>query len=188
VRVFAALPLPPPVVAAIGSSFSELRTLFPRLRWTRAEGLHFTLHFFGELPDQSVDALRRVMDDPDLARPAIRARLGPVGQFPARGSPRVIWVGIGKGQEAMSAYSRLFEEKIAPLGFAPDPRGFTPHVTIARAADIRLDDGWGAGVAMPAEDFLLDECVLYQSILGRGGAEYRALKSIELQKDRDESR
>ena len=181
-RVFSALPLPPAAIAGIESSFSSLRQLYPRLRWVGAQGLHVTLHFFGELPDASVAAVRRVLEDPALQRLPIPARLGKVGQFPARGSPRVIWVGLEKGQEEMEAYWRLFEEKIAPLGFAPDERGFTPHVTIARAGSVALESGWGAGTVIPSEDFFVRECVLFQSVLGRGAAEYVPLKRIAFEK------
>jgi RNA 2',3'-cyclic 3'-phosphodiesterase len=183
VRVFSALPLPPVAVAGIDSSFSTMRQLYPRLRWTGPQGLHVTLHFFGEIPDASVDAVRRVLDDPALRRPPIPARLGKVGQFPPRGSPRVIWVGIEEGKEAMRAYWSLFEEKIAPLGFAPDPRGFTPHVTVARAGSVLLENGWGSTVAVSAADFLVQECVLFQSVLGKGGAEYVPLERLTFQKE-----
>jgi 2'-5' RNA ligase len=183
VRVFAALPLPPAVIAGLESSFSPSRQLYPRLRWTGIQGLHVTLHFFGELPDASVDTVRRVMEDPSLRGQPGPARLGKVGQFPARGSPRVIWVGFEKGQEEMGAYGRLFEEKIAPLGFVPDERGFTPHVTIARAGSVSLENGWGAATVVPSDDFFVQECVLFQSILGRGGAEYVPLARIPFERE-----
>ena len=170
-RVFSALPLASVAVSGIETAFSSMRQLYPRLRWAGSQGLHFTLHFFGELPDESVDAVRRVLDDPALYRPPIPARLGSVGQFPPRGSPRVIWVGVEKGEAEMREYWKLFEDKVAPLGFAADARGFTPHVTIARAGSVPLESGWLEGIAVPSVDFLLEECVLFQSLLGRGGAQ-----------------
>jgi RNA 2',3'-cyclic 3'-phosphodiesterase len=182
VRVFSALPLPPNAVASIESAFSGMRRLYPRLRWSGSQGLHVTLHFFGELPEESAEAVRRVLDDPALRRPPIPARLGSVGQFPPRGSPRVIWVGVDKGEDEMRKYWKLFEDRIAPLGFAPDARGFTPHVTVARAGSIPLESGWSDGIAVPAVDFLLEECVLFQSLLGKGGAQYVPLKRIAFEK------
>jgi 2'-5' RNA ligase len=92
-------------------------------------------------------------------------------------------VGIDRGEEEMRSYGKLFEEKIAPLGFLPDARGFTPHVTIARSGSVLLESGWGAGIAIPPVDFLLQECVLFQSVLGRGGAEYVPLQRIAFGKE-----
>jgi RNA 2',3'-cyclic 3'-phosphodiesterase len=182
VRVFSALPLPPEAVAGIVSAFSGMRGLYPRLRWVGAQGFHITLHFFGEITEDRVNAVRRVLEDPELRRPPIPARLGSAGQFPPRGSPRVIWVGVEKGEREMRDYWRLFEEKIALSGFAADARGFTPHVTIARTGSTSIDSGWGAGIAVPAIDFLLGECILFQSVLGRGAVEYFSLKRILFEK------
>jgi hypothetical protein len=35
---------------------------------------------------------------------------------------------------------------------------------------------------MPGTDFLMEECVLFQSILGRAGAQYVPLKRITLER------
>jgi RNA 2',3'-cyclic 3'-phosphodiesterase len=181
VRVFSALPLPAPTIDHIVSSFSPTRQLYPRLRWVGAQGLHVTLHFFGEIPDASVETVKQALDHPSLRRPPIRARLGKVGRFPPGGSPRVIWVGIGQGEDEMRAYWKVFEERIAPLGYVADARGFNAHITVARAGSLALEDGWGSRINVPAEEFLVRECVLFQSILGRDGAVYVPLKRIAFQ-------
>jgi RNA 2',3'-cyclic 3'-phosphodiesterase len=149
-----------------------------------AKGLHMTVHFFGDLGDDAVSSLRGLFDgDADLRRPRVPARLGPLGQFPPRGTPRVIWAGLARGGEELAGYAALFEAKIAPLGWSPDPRGFTPHVTVARAGEAGLPGGWDAGADVPAVDFFVEECVLFQSILGRGGPEYLPLARIPFGKE-----
>jgi 2'-5' RNA ligase len=162
VRVFAALPLP-----AAG------------LRWVSAGGFHMTLHFFGEVTDAGVAALLQVCDDPELRAPAIPMRLGKIGQFPPRGNPRVLWVGLEHGEAEARAYWSLFEKKISPLGWSPDERGFSAHITVARAGRSAIT-GWDAVVEIPGTDFLMEECVLFQSILGQAGAQYVPLKKISL--------
>jgi 2'-5' RNA ligase len=140
-----------------------------------------TLHFFGDVPEEGVAALQQVFDDPDLRVPAIPTRLGKIGQFPPRGNPRVLWVGLERGKAEMSAYWSLFEKKISPLGWTPDERGFSAHITIARAGRSAAAV-WNADSEMPGNDFLLQECVLFQSILGRAGAQYVPLKRITLER------
>ena len=83
----------------------------------------------------------------------------------------MLWVGLERGGEEMRSYWDLFEQAILPLGWAPDTRGFTPHVTVARAGSVPLDGSFMSSVAIPGLDFLVEECVLFQSILGRAGAQ-----------------
>lgn len=180
-RVFAALPLPSAVVSSLDSVLAPARRAFPGLRWVSAGGFHVTLHFFGEVSEAGVAALHRVFDDPDLQVPAIPARLGKIGQFPPRGNPRVLWVGLERGEPEMRAYWSLFEKKISPLGWTPDERGFSAHITVARAGKSAIAGG-DTIVEIPGTDFFVEECVLFQSILGRDGAQYVPLKKISLER------
>jgi len=180
VRVFAALPLPLDVAGPLDSALAPARLACPGLRWVSPAGFHVTLHFFGEVPEAGVTALQQVFDDAELRVPAIPVRLGRIGQFPPRGNPRVLWVGLERGEAEIRAYWSLFEKKISPLGWTPEERGFSAHITIARAG--REAVGWNAGLEMPRTDFLMEECVLFQSILGRARAQYVPLKKITLEK------
>jgi 2'-5' RNA ligase len=183
VRVFAALPLPQAAAADLAAAIEPLRRAHPRLRWVSPDGFHLTVHFFGELDDRAVAALKTVLSDPSLRVPAIAARLGRLGQFPERGAPRVIHAALEKGADEARAFHDLFHRLVAPLGYLPDRRGFSPHVTLARVASDALAQahapaqGWEAGVQTPRGEFVIGECVLYQSLLGPAGARYSALGS-----------
>jgi RNA 2',3'-cyclic 3'-phosphodiesterase len=189
-RVFAALPLPPRTSAALMEAFSAARTLAPRARWVNSEGMHLTPQFFGEIPDGEVNGFGPLFDDPELRRPAIVTQLGPVGFFPASGNPRVLWVGLRKGVEEMQEFHGVFTGKLEQLrqpggplrGWLPDGRGFTPHVTIARSGAAPLSAHWAEVVQVPTEEFLVTECVLFQSVLGNGPARYVPLRTMSFQK------
>ena len=188
-RIFAALPLPPQVSSAIATAFAEARALAPKTRWVDPRGMHLTLHFFGDLPDESVTGFASLFDDPGLRRPAITARLGHVGFFPASGAPRVLWVGLAKGVPEMTDFHRAFTAKLDQLrgpggplgGWTPDRRGFAPHVTVARSGSAPISPHWADVVKLPAEDFLVTECVLFQSVLGEGRARYVPLRTVAFQ-------
>jgi 2'-5' RNA ligase len=174
-RVFAALPLPQAVRSAVESLIATLRGRYPRLRCVRPEGLHLTLHFFGELEEQAVADLKALWNDPRMIRPAITAAFGSLGQFPPGGTPRVIWLGVEKGREKLAEFSAAFQSLIHPLGYREAPRGFAPHLTIARNNGERIDGEWIRKTAIPVSDFLFSECVLFRSILKPDGADYSAL-------------
>ena len=174
-RVFAALPLPGPAVRALDSALEPLRRAHPRLRWVPPGTYHVTLHFFGELGGEAVAQVKSVFADPALRIPPITARFGAVGRFPERGAPRVVHVAIGEGAEAAQAYYDRLHAMIAPLGYRPESRGFTPHITLARCPREPLPGGWEPSIVLTSEQFLIGECVLYQSLLGPGGPGYVAL-------------
>lgn len=189
-RVFAALPLPPAIAAGIGGAFSSARKLAPRIRWVSPEVMHLTLHFFGEIPEEKISGFQPIFDDPELRTAAIRTRLGEPGFFPSAASPRVLWIGLLEGVEAMRAFWALFTEKLQALrqpdgplaGWSPDGRGFAPHVTVARASSTPLSAHWVQGLSVPSGEFLITECVLFQSLLSAGGAQYVPLRTIPFQR------
>ncbi len=173
-RVFAALPLPPAVLGVIGETAASLKKLNPRLRMTGESGMHLTLHFFGEIGEAEVEALGRLWDQDLFARPKISASLGPLGCFPGRGTPRVVWIGIDRGFEELKAVNAGFQKCISALGYREDPRGFNPHITLARNG--AMDPVRLAGVRTPKADFAFEKLVLFQSLLRPSGAEYLVLK------------
>jgi RNA 2',3'-cyclic 3'-phosphodiesterase len=178
VRVFAALPLPEPAVEEISAILAPFRRSHPQLRWVSPSAYHLTLHFFGEVDGEALSALRHVFAEPRLKRTPIAAKLGPLGQFPGGGNPRVIWIGLREDQGQLRSYWELFESTISPLGWESDKRGFTPHVTLARNSGSPVSPGWDSDARLPEHGFSVSECVLFQSILGRGGAEYVPLERI----------
>ena len=187
-RVFAALPLPHAAAAGLAAAIEPLRRVHPRLRWVSPSGFHLTLHFFGEIDDRAVKTLKAVFADDRLRVPQIPARFGSLGQFPEQGSPRVIHAALDKGGEEAREFHDRFHALIAPLGYEADARGFAPHITVARAGAERLDPGWEAGSELPRRDFLIGECVLYQSILGPGGSRYAALASVSFGQENERER
>ena len=185
-RIFAAFPLPPAAAAGIGTAFSAARQLAPRVRWVSTESMHLTLHFFGEVSEDGISAFAPVFDDPDLKVAPIPTILGEPGFFPSAGRPRVLWVGLRTGVEQMNAFWKLLTDKLEPLRkagsplsrWSPEARGFAPHVTVARAGSTPLSAEWTQGVSIPTGEFAVTECVLFQSLIGEGGARYVPLKTI----------
>ena len=122
-RVFAALPLPREALEALAPLRTALGARWPGLRPVRTEGLHLTLHFFGEVDEGGVRRLAGLWGDPGLRGPVLPVAFGSLGRFPERGNPRVIWIGIGRGAEPVCDFQRALESRIAGLGFRGGPEG-----------------------------------------------------------------
>jgi 2'-5' RNA ligase len=131
VRAFIAIEVTPGIRERIHESQEILKQCAARLTLVDPGSIHLTLKFLGEvIPDriQSVcAALREIREDP------YEMNIGGIsGNNPSR--PRVIWCTIRDNGSSASLAHRV-EEALAPLGFEPEGRPFTPHATIARVRE-----------------------------------------------------
>jgi RNA 2',3'-cyclic 3'-phosphodiesterase len=134
-RTFVAIELPDDLknlLQALRTNFGEEAEM---LKWTGQAQLHVTLRFLG---DVERSRLHLVVDAASRAASQTKQfslHLGDLGAFPNERSPRVLWVGLLE-DEGKSRLSRLFnalEEELVQRGFPPEPRPFSPHLTMARA-------------------------------------------------------
>ncbi|MBN1699139.1 MAG: RNA 2',3'-cyclic phosphodiesterase [Spirochaetales bacterium] len=179
-RVFAGLPLPPEKITELKKTVDFISAGSRYLRAVKPAGLHITLFFFGELRQEKVDGLIRTMDDGVLKGKKIAARFGEIGQFPEKGNPRVIYIGIGEGSGEITSYYETYCRFIGNAGFGSRDKykEFVPHITLARNKGGRLDEEFLFSIPRPGDGFIIDRCVLYQSVLSSAGAEYMPLKTI----------
>src|SRR5437868_13038344 len=87
------------------------------LKCTRPDSAHLTLAFLAHVDDERVrpllaDAAR------DINRSAFEIALAGIGVFPGRGAPRVLWIGVGAGADALLALQRDVAARIAARGIA----------------------------------------------------------------------
>lgn len=131
-RAFLAIEIPRAIQLAIWQATSPLRNkLNPHIRWTPAENIHLTLKFLGDISPASVDELARVIRTSIDSIPAFDIQVGGFGSFPNFKRARILWVGVQAPTE-LDAVFREVESACARLGFAPEPRSFSPHLTVAR--------------------------------------------------------
>jgi RNA 2',3'-cyclic 3'-phosphodiesterase len=173
-RLFVAMDIPEEVRAAVAALVEQLRPSSRDARWARIEGLHLTLKFIGEIPEERVGPIVSALTSLTFAKP-IALRFGRLGFFPNERRPRVLWAGIDSGPE-LAALAAAVETALIPLGIAREDRAFSPHLTLARFDSPRgLDHLHAAIDAVGPLEFgstIAKEFHLYQSILKRGGAEY----------------
>jgi 2'-5' RNA ligase len=177
VRLFVALDIPEHVRQSLAKLAQELRAAAPGARWVRMEGVHITLKFIGEKPEQKLAPIRSALSTLRVPGP-IEMRFAGLGFFPNERRPRVLWVGIEAGA-ALRELADSIETALEPLDIAREKREFSPHITLAR-----LENPKGLGtlretVAKAGTPYFgytkASAFYLYQSVLKRGGAEYTRL-------------
>jgi 2'-5' RNA ligase len=185
VRSFVAIELPPEVRDALAGVQACLRPLTKDVRWVAPEGIHLTLKFLDGIPAAMVPRVAGALALLEASAPPA-LRLDSAGAFPNWRAPRVIWVGLGGDIEALSVLRGRVEQVLRPLGFSPDLRPFSPHLTLGRVRDNARPEGLrdlaGAAQALKVEPapFRADGVTLFQSRLTPSGAVYTALARVSL--------
>ncbi|MFH1652040.1 MAG: RNA 2',3'-cyclic phosphodiesterase [Chloroflexota bacterium] len=188
IRAFIALELPPEVRAGLGSLQSRLIAGGPApVKWVDPAGIHLTLKFLGNVPGAQVSGIAAAITRASAGINPFHLRLEGLGVFPGPRSVRVIWVGLGGELEPLQRLQRGLESQLSPLGFLPENRGFTPHLTLGRVRESaappereRLGQLVTVTPAGTAADFTVDAVNLMQSRLTPQGAVYRRLESVPL--------
>jgi 2'-5' RNA ligase len=185
IRAFLAINLEPQVIDKICRSIDDLQERIPTVRWVRPTNLHLTVKFFGDIEEAQVEPLAVALQNQLELFPRFTINAKGLGVFPERGRPKILWVGL-TGNELAGLAAKV-QSSLLPLGFAPEQRSFTPHLTIGRWRD---SDRAPRTLKQELERWrdctfghsVVNEVVLFQSVLKAEGAVYRRLKVISLGK------
>lgn len=100
------------------------------LKPVEPKNIHITVRFLGDIPS---DMVEKVYEEMQLVQfVPFDVKIHGVGAFPDVRSPRVCWAGMAEGADQLRGIFSQLEPRLRRLGFAPDPKGFSPHLTIAR--------------------------------------------------------
>ncbi len=185
-RLFAAVDLSRETRDAMAAEQKRIKaSLGPaaaHLKWVRPDKAHLTLVFLGDVHADDVPLLVTAMSQ-DIHQPAFDITFGGRGVFPARGAPRVLWVGIGAGADQLRSLQREVAARVATHGVALEARDFHPHLTLGRWTASRPSDGARAlgdkrPGTMASEN--VARVTLFESRLSSSGASYTALAHANL--------
>jgi len=100
------------------------------LKLVEPKNIHITMRFLGDIKPAMVDHVHEAMKKVSFS--AFDCEIHGLGVFPDLRYARVIWAGIRKGAEESTEIFNQLEPSLRQLGFKPDPKGFSPHLTLAR--------------------------------------------------------
>ena len=189
-RLFCAIEFPPDVRAKASEHIERLRlaTSSKEIRWERAEKIHLTVKFFGDVNQARIsdltDALRRAAS----RFSPFELHIEDAGAFPPRGTPRVLWLGVRETTGELARLQNRIEDECANVNFARETRPFRPHLTIARTHRMRAEDArhlarLHSETEFAPARFTVNEIVLMRSELKPSGSVYTSLASFQLGKD-----
>lgn len=187
-RLFVACLLPSELRQELGGVRAALGGIegqgIPGLKWVDPENLHVTLKFLGEVKPADARRVDAALGGHCQEAVPFDCRVARLGAFPSPSALRVLWAGIETGAAEMGALAEAVEKALRPLGFERERRGFSAHITLARARDrvaMPALDGLAPGV--PGKvfgEFRVEKFSLMQSDLRPQGPVYTELSSYAL--------
>lgn len=178
------------VFVAVDARTEELQRLLgelsriPGLRAVAPGGLHITLKFLGEIPEQRVEDVHSAMERAFAGSSSFSFTIRGVGAFPSVRAARVVWAGVKQGREELVELHRRLEGELTKLGFPAEKRAFVPHITLARVKLPRAKRAVARFIEVHADDSLgevgVEAVTLMKSTLTPKGATYTPLRVVEL--------
>ena len=188
-RTFIAIEIPDKVKALIASHVERLKGLVPQgVKWVDPQTCHLTLAFLGNVPNDRLPSLSRIVDAVAADSPPLHLKTGLLGAFPNPYRPRVLWLGLEGDMQLLAHTQSRLQDALEASGFPRERRAFKPHITLGRARRkglIPLPETALNGQAEDALAFEVRDIVLMSSILAPSGPIhtplYRALLSAQFQ-------
>ncbi len=123
-RLFTGLVIPPD----LGDELALMRGGLTGARWIDVANYHLTLRFIGDIDGGTAQEIDELLCG--IHRPPLTVRLGGLDYF-GGDKPRAIVARVQASPALMDLQAEQ-ERLLRRIGLSPEPRRFTPHVTLAR--------------------------------------------------------
>jgi RNA 2',3'-cyclic 3'-phosphodiesterase len=185
IRAFLAIEPPEDVLQKISGLQEKLkREINGRISWTRPQGQHLTLKFFGDISQEDVSNICSAAQNRIISEQSLNLKIEKLGVFPDTRKPRVLWCGVAGDTEKLSVLQKQLESDFAGIGSPAEGRPFRPHLTLGRIKDSHgvtgISDALTKCSAFTAGEFICKELFLFQSKLSAQGAVYTKLAEFAL--------
>ena len=185
IRAFLAIDPPENILQAISRLQDKLkREIGSRISWTKPQGQHLTLKFFGDISSEDVKNICSAVQKRVVSEPPLNLKIEKMGVFPDARKPRVLWCGVTGDVENLSALQKKLDGDFADIGFPAEDRSFKAHLTLARIKDPRelteISESLKKYDSFNAGEFVADKLFLFQSKLSPQGAVYTKLAEFTL--------
>jgi len=175
-RTFIAIDIPMELREKIYSAFDNERQRIKGVKWVEKENLHITLKFLGEIEEEKVKEIGKILDEVSNKFKSFEVSLGELGGFPQLKNPRVLWIGVSPSEKIEEIFN-FIEERVERIGIEKEERKFHPHITVAR---IKERKGISFENKKFNDKFKANRIVLFKSDLRPEGPIYTQIKEVKL--------
>lgn len=182
-RCFIALKFSGEVIASVSGLLAALRATGADVKWVRPESMHLTLRFLGDVEVDQLSSVKMIVADAAKHHVPFEFKVAGAGGFPDLRHPRVLWAGID-APDGLFDLQRDIENSLAGIGFEPEGRRYSPHLTLGRVRSGRNISGTLALLREQERAVFgsvnADTLYLMESRLSPSGAKYIELSAERL--------
>ena len=190
IRSFIAIELPDEIKLGLSQLEARLKVgKQPGVKWVDPYSIHLTLKFLGSITTDKISEITKAIEEAVQGISPFHLEVKNLGVFPNLRRVQVAWVGISGEVDKLTQLQKRIDFNLAHLGFAPESRPFTPHLTLARLrnqASSPERQSFGQLIADTKSEitcsFEVNAISLMRSQLTREGAIYSRINSVKLNK------
>jgi 2'-5' RNA ligase len=189
-RAFVAVQFSSELRRRLADAIAQLPRFAPdrSVQWVKADNIHLTLKFLGDVPVNDAAKIGHALTKGVRSIAPFEFTASDLGCFPDMRRPRVVWAGIeDDGAQKMMTLQSAVEAALNPLGYPPEDRPFSLHITLGRVRrETRPPDAALVGKAVAAQPVSrwgtekVDAVYLMKSELRPGGSVYTPLHVAKL--------
>ena len=186
IRSFIAIPLASEVSRAAVRLIKRLSEPGDGIKWVPTDNLHLTLKFLGDVDNTQVPRVCEVLHEVCGAYEPFDLEFFGTGGFPDTERPRVLMACVNDPSESLTGMVMQLETELAELGFKPEPRDYTPHLTLGRTksgsrrASSEVVDRLKREQQTQLGSMPVDTVQMIASFLEKGGPVYQVMDTVKL--------
>jgi len=160
------------------------------IKWVPKENIHITLYFLGNVEEKALPLVVELVEHATSKVKPFSVVVSGISAFPSLSRPRVFWVGVeNPGGELKNIYKNILQGlnriELSGTGIEIENRGYKPHLTLGR-----IKGSFSKHLIMDLEKegkknfgtHLVNNVMLYKSILGKGSPVYQPLHIFNLKR------
>jgi RNA 2',3'-cyclic 3'-phosphodiesterase len=186
-RTFLAVDIKPTEKLKEDFGLMRYRLRLERINWVSEGSLHITTNFLGDTEEDLLPLMIKNLEESLTLMPAFELLIRSFGVFRNLHDPRVIWLGCDPCPALQQIKNKL-DQILSGMGFKPESRDFSPHLTLGRVKNLRQINQLSQLITLYKDSVIqkqwIDHVILYESRLTPAGPEYIPIKNFLLQMDR----
>lgn len=180
-RIFVAFKLPNEVINEVLERQKALENFGWPMRWNRAENMHITLEFLGDLSEQQLSTLTGTIQHHSKNSPPFFFSLGKAGYFPNFNDPKVLIINAELDGSVAREFRNKVHEELVLQKISRDFKPWKPHITLGRFNKKVLIDERILSIVPPQIRWEAKTVGVFESELSPTGARHKLLREFKLE-------